>query len=227
MSKSESDSPAGAVAASNTLQQESDQPTSFDAEAFAEALKTNSALRSAFDEAVARRLQSEKDRRINQVERRQDEFDERLAAYEKYRAEGMSPEKAKQAIEMDDALEYYRQQRKSQAVPQPEQAGNQEVVASGEAMEFLKQAGISEDDPEVMQVLRNTPAAKVTGEIAKLVVRRVTNTPKPGQVIQPSGGSVPAADMMSEYQAKASKLQPGSQAMLQLRAEYRKKGLAI
>jgi len=229
MDKLESGTTQGATTASGNLQGQGDQQTSFDAKAFTDALKTNADLQAAFDEAVARKLQGEKDRRINKTERKLAEIDERLAVYERYRAEGMTPEKARQAMEMDEALEFYRQQKETgMQTPTQGAAGNRgtgEVNAL--AMEFLKNAGIGEDDPDVVQLLRNTPDNMLAAEAAKLVVRRVSNAPRPGQVIQPSGGNVPAADMMAEYKAKAKQLQPGSHSMLMLRNEYRKRGLNI
>lgn len=229
MQKTESgDDTQGHVLAKDDVRAGSDTQTSFDAEAFASALEKNPALQKAFDDAVARRLQSEKDRRISKAERRLDDFDERLGRYEKYRSEGMAPENAKKALELDDALEYFREQKQSTATSVVNAGTVKPQAASADVSALLETAGLSVDDPDVVKLLRETPQDSMAVEAAKLVVRKVTGKQvSPGQVILGGGGNVPATSLREQYEAESANIPRGSHQLLELRHKYRKLGLNI
>lgn len=210
----------------------SDDQTSITAQAVAAALKGDPEFANLLKNLSGAGAQSAKDKRMDKIENKQAIFEERLTRYEEYIQQGMTPAQAKRQMKVDDAVDAVeRMGTSSTEVPHKPPVGNQAGDgAETEAQELLKEAGIAVDDPEYLELLRTTPANKLTGETATLIVRRVLRKPNPtGAVaITPSGGTGGSPDLMAQYKAALANIPEGNkEAVLRLRMEYRKKGLPI
>ena len=204
---------------------------SIDARAVAAALKEDPEFANLLKNLAGAGAQSAKDKRMDRIENKQVVFEERLARYEEYIEQGMTPAQAKRQMKVDDALEYVETMSTSAPIaPQPAKVGSQGSGAEADAQELLTQAGISKDDPEFLELMRSTPPTKLLKETTSLIVRRVIRKPMPtgATAITPSGGTGGSPDLMAQYKAALGRIPEGNkEAVLRLRMEYRKKGLSI
>jgi hypothetical protein len=175
------------------------------------------ALKPFITQEVQAATQSVKDKRIAKLLNTNDGFESRLARLEELTSRGMSKEDALWRMQVEDALQ-----------PAPsEPVGKQATTANTEEA-LLSQLKLDANDPEVVKLLREDDVATRIAGIAALAVQRSQVVPNPAAVLQTAPGiQEPSKTLAEQYQEALSKATPGSEGMLQIRREFRKKGLKI
>ena len=181
-----------------------------------------------FQEALAKQVQSVKDRRFAEQERQISGFQQQLERLQQLESSGLSRPAALQFMDMQERLGQYEQsatrtppgqQVAAPTAPRPSDTERVDVDA------FLKAVGVDPSDPEVTELYRSgnaTPAAFVS-----LVTKKKTATvASPAQVMPAgSGASVPQETLMDQYNREKANLTPAQR--IELRDKYRKAGLDI
>jgi hypothetical protein len=210
------------------------QASTVDAKALANLLKGE--LEPWLDETLTRKLQGEKDRRINKVERRLETTEGALARLVELMEGGMNVKQAQQQLRLESALEFIdglkeAPQGEVLATQKPKGGTSGKVAASDEATQLLKEAGL-EEDPEWVERLKKGFASdgEALRDAANLIVRRVVRqqAPNPAAVIQPSGGALPEVDLEKEYRKEMLAAKgKGNNAGAVIRRKYRELGLDV
>jgi hypothetical protein len=191
-------------------------------------------VKSLVHTEVDRAFQTQKDRRIPKLEQKQADLDTRLAAYERYRSQGLEPAQAARELKLDEFIASQEQVE----VPEvggvrQERAGTPQMSeASKVVLGVLQQAGIPANDPGVAAVLRSGSLEQMTKASAQLIIERATTpAPTPGARAAPSGGETPKTetsvdDLQKQYEARKAELRPGDvDGLVGLKSEFKKKGL--
>lgn len=180
-----------------------------------------------FAEALDRRLQATKDKRIAGQEKQLSEFRAKLERLEALTKDGMSRSQALMFMDIEDRLENLSGQPAKVAQAQAPTGGGKKSQSEVDADAFLKAVGVDPNDPEVTEMLRN---GGITPEgLINLTVRRKTATPSPSpaQAAPSGGGTTSREELMEKYRKEVDALQPGSEEIYAIRAKYREQGLVI
>jgi hypothetical protein len=192
----ESDSELGESSATTPLPGQSGQQSSVDAKAFAEALK-NPEVASILDDLVSRKMQGEKDRRINKQEKRMDGFAEQLARFQELTKRGLSEDDAmfRMKVEQQLALNDQSSSKPAGEVPEQKAVGTANDPAMATATALLEKEGLA-NDPEWTTILREQKPTGIAylAAAANLILEKSTRPqPTAAQTIAPAGGNVVAA----------------------------------
>ena len=211
-----------------------DQRPSTDADATVEALQAK--LSSWLDSELEKRLQGQKDRRFSKLEKQFGEVDARLARFATLMETGLKPDQAHQQLEVEEAIEFYRQQSQGSRqggapASNPAPGSAEQEQAAAEADQLLKEAGL-DNDPAWAEILRARTfkdGVDLLKTAASFVIKRsIQKKPdeNPAAIIQPGGGSLPKPDLEAAYwkEVNAAKGQ-GSAKGREIREKYRKLGL--
>lgn len=123
---------------------------------------------------------------------------------------------------------------KSEKIDRKSQIINEDWLAR-KTHELLEAAGLSED-PEVRSLFLDEGYGpnlegyvELLGDITEIALRRVGRPRgRAATVMQPTGGGTPEPDLRGDYELRRAKLRPGDiNGLLELKREFRKKGLAI
>jgi hypothetical protein len=189
------------------------QPNSFDADKFAESLLAK------LDPILDRKLQSLKDRRFDQQ-------DKRLAEVEKLAGElkstGMSPQASQILAERLTPTE----PKPSDPASGKKDAGNV-PTPTDEERSVLATAGLKEDDPDVIAIQQANPDenSRLAGYM-KLLARK--NAPANPAAALPMRGATPSGDLQARYQSELKNIRRGDvESVARLKAKYRKEGLPV
>lgn len=195
-------------------------------------------FRKDFETQMERRLQSVTAKQENRIKK---EFDARMQSIEAgYAAVGMQvPDSVRQQVANDVIAAANDQGKDTQQAAQPAPDGPQDPVLS-EAHRIARDTcgGLLTSDPEYQQINTRTQSAyeflKSVEQAAQAKAQRMRQ-----QQAGPAGSAAPMAvqgqasggDLMAEYQRKRDQtiqqFGSGSDAVLRLRTEYRRKGLNI
>lgn len=207
------------------------QTSTVDAEAIAKALMP------VLEPWLERKLQSTKDRRFSQIERKLESTDGALARFAELVKGGMTPDQAQERLKFESAIEWVEQQRNQPArgsetsEPKPARGNAGGAQAIDEAAQFLKEAGLSED-PEWVKMASEgfTSSHEAVKAATNLIIRRMLKgrNANPAAVIQPSGGSLPPQNLEEEYRKELLAAKgKGNDAGREIRRKYRELGLNI
>jgi len=159
------------------------------------------ALLPTIEDAVERKTQSTKDKRIQSLENQVDSFESKLADFNEWKKAGLTDDDALWRMKVESQL-------KMNEAPPVEQVGAPIPVASVEIQAILKALGLAENNPEVTKVLRDTKdvAAQMTAFV-NLSKTQPPAEPNPAAV-QPSGGGQTAnqsAEAIADQLVEAQK----------------------
>ncbi len=210
------------------------RPSTVEAEAIAKAVQP--LLQTWLDDQLTRKLQSEKDRRINQVERKLETMQGALGRFTELVKGGMSPDQAQQQLRVESAIEYVESLRQQtgegggSAQSFPPAAGKPEQ-AIDEAKGLLSEAGL-DSDPEWVQMVSKgfSDAHEAVKAAANLIIRRAIKGQKVNlaAAIQPGGGALPEENLEKAYQKEiAAARGQGATAGRTIREKYRALGLDV
>lgn len=190
----ESTQDPGAGTASANLQGGGVQPPSVDAKAIARALRDDPEFAEFIKEQSAKGVQSDKDRRLNKMERKFGDVEEVVTAFQKFKASGLSDDEALWRMKVEAAISGQAQTQTSQAVPVVRTSGGTEsqTPATVEALDLFREAGL-ESDPRTTQFLRdnaNAPDLGVKARKFAFNVLRGMTEPNPAAQMAQSGGTV-------------------------------------
>jgi len=176
------------------------------------------------EELLDRKFQSFKDKRMGALEKQINSVSERLA--KDLEKEGFDPDEVKQVT---DRLRKPPEQ-KSDATPTL--VPGTDEAAMPEMDKFLSEAGITEDDPEVVAFGQKTFAneEEKLKEAIHLFARRLNpTTVSPAATASPKGASIPPPDLREEYEKEKAKIQRGEdpRALLAIQKKYRDQGLEV
>lgn len=188
------------------------QQNSFDPKKFKEEI-LNSVKEIMSD---PRTTQSQKDKVMAEI-RKDKGFKDFLGEYRKMREDGMTDKE----IEMEARLREIETTRLSQ-VDNPGTVVNN--AANDSAKLFAKALDLDLNDPEVVGAFINSDIEQSLRRLKELSDRKKTSV-SPGLVAQSAGDSARQPDLLAEYQAKAKTAR--GNALIDLKMEYRKKGLDI
>lgn len=201
----------GDTAANRDSSNEVVQPNSFDPQKFEERI-LNSVKEMLSD---PRTTQSQKDKVMAEIKKDKG-FKEFLSEYKAMRDSGLS----------DREIELEARLREIETRPADVYNPGKEVNnGQPDAMRlFAKALDLDLNDPEVVRAFSENDVEKSLRYLKEVSDRRKTSV-SPGIVAQPAGDSARQPDLLAEYQAKAKSVR-GS-ALIDLKLEYRKKGLDI
>jgi len=215
--------------ASNNSGESSDEQNSqeFDYGKLAAALASN----DTFNDVLGKAVQSQKDRRFDGLERKQEEQDTKLDRVLTLIDDGVSPQEAKKQVDLEDTIAWVQKQQSGDGTPASE-AAPEAVMNIGDS---LQQAGIDPNSDIGKSMLENIGAIKYSDRAAmdkavrNEMVRRLTKPAgNPAGAIASAGKSPQPQDDMAEYQEKLAAITPGDmRSMLNLKREYREKGLPV
>ena len=156
---------------------------------------------------VEKKTQSVKDKRIAKQESRISSLEDTLAELKALRADGMSEKQAVQYIEMK---EFLASQDPSSAQPVNEPAVQPQVAAEGYLSPVLKLAGLTSNDPDVVELLRKErdPIRQITaiGELAEARKQAKQTPPNPAATLPMGGGQTPEGDTLESVSAELNAL---------------------
>lgn len=193
---------------------------------------------SEFESKLERRLQSLNAKQENRIKK---EFDTRMQAIEaNYAALGMQvPDSVRQKL-ADDLIQANQGEPQQAAQPAPADANNP-VLARAHKIARETCGGLLPTDPEYKLINQDTPdpfdfvesvKAAATAKAARLATERQQRAGPPGSAAPMSVQGAPASgNLMDEYKRQLNQtiqqFGTGSDAVLRLRTEYRRKGLNI
>jgi hypothetical protein len=158
---------------------------------------------------VEKRTQSVKDKRISKQESRISNLEDTLAELKALRADGMSEKQAVQYIEMKEFLASQGQDPSS-AQPVNEPAVQPQVAADGYLSTVLKLAGLTSNDPDVVELLRKErdPVKQITalGELSEARKQVRQTPPNPAATMPMGGGQTPEGDTLESVSAELNAL---------------------
>lgn len=177
-----------------------------------EGASTSDGLEALLDKLLTHpkfeaKMQSTKDKRFSKMEGELAKVQETLAGvdrYEEYRQKGLSPEDAKRQMQIDDLLT-------QKPAPEPERPGNAMDWETIKAR--LQENGLPSD------LLGASPQ-----EFAQKINDKLKPA-SPAGLMQPQGGSPGEPDLRKQYEAEVSKYRGNVQKIVELKNEYRKRGL--
>lgn len=176
-------------------------------------------------------LQGDKDRGVRRVEQQVSDLSARLTDYEAYRSRGLGPDEAMRQMRIDQLLQSQNADRPPEPAAPAPPPGNPGMLVQApkvDVEQVLTAIGVDPNGPEAVLLYRE---GKTSPEaLLEFAVRKLTRKPdvNPAQTMPAPGmTSAPAPDLMAEYAKKAAALPRGSQALFNLRAEYRAKGLQL
>ena len=138
---------------------------------------------------VEKRVDSYKDKRIAKLSSEVNTFKESLAQLKELQAEGMSEKQAIQYLEMQDFLKGQGQEVPPAAPPEEEPAVQPKVAVDDYLSAILKATGLTSNDPDVVNILRDSdPLKRLTaiGELAE-TRKQAQTTPGSAAAVLPSG----------------------------------------
>lgn len=187
------------------------QPNSFDPKKFKEEI-LNSVKEIMSD---PRTTQSQKDRVMAEIKKDKG-FKDFLSEYKEMRDSGLS----------DREIELEARLRDIESRPAKIDNPGRVVDNGGtEAVKlFAKAMDLDLNDPEVIPALADNDVEKALRNLRSVADRKKQNV-SPGIVAQSAGDNARQPDLLAEYKAKAATTR-GS-ALIDLKMEYRKKGLDI
>lgn len=191
-----------------------DQPTSsISAEALARAFEDPN-VQEVLDGLVERRVQSQKDRRFNKIERKQDDLESIVAEFKTWKDKNLSDEDALFRMKVD---RFMSQQNEA---PQSQTPGKPTPAASAEATSIAQALGLDENAPEVVKAIRENP--EPLGQVLAManLARSRQAQPNPAAVQSPGGGAVVSSsdELAKQYLTEKANIRRGSQAAEQLMA---------
>lgn len=165
-------------------------PSAIDVKSIAEA------LRPIIQEEVARSGQSVKDKRIAKL---QDDVDKALARYDELLKEGLTPQRARRELALDQLLES-RQDNSDSAAPTQQAVGSRPAQAALDHTALLSSLGLDPNSPEVLAVAREGgDTATQIIKFANLATQKAKAQPQPNPAQQvPVGGGTSVSDRTLE-----------------------------
>lgn len=193
------------------------QPNSFDPAKFAADLEAR-ILKRLED---PRLIQSQKDKVIDAV-KKDKSMREIFAELREMETRGMSPEQIELELWKRDV-----ESKLNNPAPVTQSPGKAVVPAHNETLKLiLPQLNLDANDPEVSALLANdAPLEERLATLSSISNRKKSAIPNPALVAQSAGDSTASKTLQDEYQARASKTR--GMALVELKMEYRKKGLDI
>ena len=186
-----------------------------------------SKLTPILEQLVERKVQSTKDKRLSKIEKALGGRLDLLAELEEAGVE--IPKETRTEMRLRE-LEEQRTQSSTQPAPVRVDGSTQQKAAVTEAIAELNKYGLSSDDADFLNLLRGqySNRAAFDLEVQRHIVKKIA-PPKPANpadVVQsPATGKADSGDLMVEYQNRAQKVR--GNALIELKMEYRKKGLDI
>ena len=178
------------------------------------------ALKPYIDEAVERKAQSGKDKRIAKLQGTVDGFAEQLTEFQQWKALNKSDDEALLLMQMRRSLQGQEPvEVQGGAAPQPAQPGV-------DTRTILLATQLDENDPQVGQLVRR--GAGVGDYIALAAQRRSQPAPSPAAVMPVSSGqTVPQDDLKALYDKEVGVPGLTVNERLAIRLDFRRRGLAI
>ena len=199
--------------------QAGDKPTS----PFDEA-KLLERIGSLVETTIEKKLQSQKDRRFDKIEKTLGDFQPVLEKVKDL----LTPEQLEK-VQRD--LEWEEMKRRTGLTPTSPtpQVGDQRAAAVEPKSDIAKELGLDENDPEVAAVLREGADPLKLAKVAIAKANKPTPSPTgaPGMVTPPAAPVDDQAALMTAYQKEVAGLRGNVLAVSQLQAKYRQKGLRI
>ena len=199
--------------------QTGDKPTS----PFDEA-KLLERIGSLVETTIEKKLQSQKDRRFDKIEKTLGDFQPVLEKVKDL----LTPEQLEK-VQRD--LEWEEMKRRTGLTPTSPnpQVGDQRAAAVEPKSDIAKELGLDENDPEVAAVLREGADPLKLARVAIAKANKPTPSPTgaPGMVTPPAAPVDDQAALMTAYQKEMAGLRGNVLAVSQLQAKYRQKGLRI
>ncbi len=201
------------------------QPNSVDVDALVDRLLEH----PKFSDALGRKVQSQKDRRINKLQQGQGEIRESLDRVLELMDGGMSQDDAMFRWEVEQEI-LARRSSQEGAPSEPESPPDKQPKAPSEETEqLLKVLGIAPNDPDVIKILMK--GEYTSQDFINLAIDRGSETPAPAPAgIVPSGGGGQSnpSDLQAQYNADLEKVRRGDvDAIANLKEKYRKLGLQV
>jgi len=186
------------------------KPNSFDAEAFEN--KVLNAVKEMISDP--RIMQSQKDKVIAEIKKDKG-FRDFFREYSSMKQTGMTDREIEQEFRIKELEERNANNTTGSSVHGDKLQTAQVLV---------KALGFEDNDPDVMQVLLSTQNTEQQAvQLSELAMRK-NKTANPALLAQETGKGT-STDLMSEYKSRASTLR--GDALINLKMEYRKKGLNI
>ena len=199
--------------------QPGDKPTS----SFDEA-KLLERIGSLVETTIEKKLQSQKDRRFDKIEKTLGDFQPVLEKVKDL----LTPEQLEK-VQRD--LEWDEMRRRTGLLPtsQTSQVGSPQAAAVESKSDIVKELGLDENDPEVAAVLREGADPLKLAKVAINMAKKPTPSPSgvPSMVTPPAPPVDEQAALMTAYQKEVAGLRGNVLAVSQLQAKYRQKGLRI
>ena len=199
--------------------QTGDKPTS----SFDEA-KLLERIGSLVETTIEKKLQSQKDRRFDKIEKTLGDFQPVLEKVKDL----LTPEQLEK-VQRD--LEWDEMRRRTGLLPtsQTSQVGNQQAAAVESKSDIAKELGLDENDPEVAAILREGADPLKLAKVAIGRANKPTPSPTgaPGMVTPTAPPVDDQAALAAAYQKEVAGLRGNVFAVSQVQAKYRQKGLKI
>ena len=202
-----------------------------DLDAIVNSLREHQGFQEFVDDRADRRAQSQKDRRIDRLEKRQDGFAERLERYEELRESGMEPAQARSQLQFEDDRAWLRAERERQenARSSTQSTTGTRQGLSDNVKAVLSQFNVPADNPEVVKVLQGKSETDAITEAIRIgqKLQEVGSAVGASQIAAPKGGTLPVTNMDKEYLTKIRAAQGNRAEIRRLKAEYRQKGVNV
>lgn len=186
----------------------------------------------AFLAALDRSTQSQKDRRFKKLEKKTDDFAERLARYEEL-SKKLPRDVALQFMDWQDRFGDMEGNEVDEGTP----PGKGQASPGFDYVQVLSLMGLDANDADVTKIIRD--GGDVGAQIAAFAnlaqsrkqaqTQKAEQPPNPATVITSAGGT-PAQnkDLQAQYYAELAKVRQGdSDAITRLKQKYRAQGLNI
>lgn len=178
---------------------------------------------------VSKMVQSQKDKRIADLEKGQKANEDRLDRYSAYLEQGLSPQQAKREIAIDDALLRQSEQPTSPQVNSSVLTGSDAKKAASSLLDGVDEATRN----QVLEAIANrayTSADNVAKDVVS-TLNLIRSKPVPTEASMPGmgGGAATSGDdaLKAEYQRDMNDALGNPAEVRKVRARYRKKGLAV
>lgn len=188
------------------------------------------ALGSRLDEMIERRVQSMKDKRLGRMGQQLDEFESVLTRFQELINEGWSEAQAKRIMRLE-ASGRQEEASEPEVTQKPAEPGNSQPVAPQKKDVNPKVLGLDPKDPDVTRRIREGKTSLEDWyEYLEQRASRATSA-SPAAVQPTAEAPAPDDDLMAQYRKAVDEALKdpfaGRDKVIQIRAEYRRKGLKI
>ena len=187
-----------------------------------------SRLTPLLESLVDKRVQSTKDKRFLQLEKI---LGGRLDVLAELEGQGVTiPQEVRTRMEINDLRDQIAQPKPEQPAPARDDGSSTQRAAVAEAIAELAKNELDTNDPGFIELLRGKYANRESFDLA--VQRHIVAKLKPAKPASPAdvvqaaaAGGAAKTDLLVEFNNKAAKVR--GNALIDLKMEYRKKGLDI